>query len=155
MRSLSAPRAGQWMGAGRMSIRFMSIMIDKGGLKVDDRLVKLIKDDIAPGTGVDPEHFWSAFGKMVKENAPKNKALLDMRDRRQQQIDDYHRELRPMEMAEYKKFLTDIGYLLPEGAPFKVETSNVDPEIATIAGPQLVCPVDNPRFILNAANARW
>jgi hypothetical protein len=148
-------RAGQRMGAGCMSIRFMSVMVDKGGLKVDDKLVRLVERDIAPGTGVDPEHFWAAFGKLVLEEAPRNKALLDKRDQLQQTIDDYHAAGKTLEMAEYKKFLSDIGYLVPEGAPFKVGTSNVDPEIGSIAGPQLVCPVDNPRFILNAANARW
>jgi len=155
LRSLAARQAGQWMGAGRMSIRFMSVMVDKGGLKVDDKLVRLVERDIAPGTGVDPEHFWAAFGKLVLEEAPRNKALLDKRDQLQQTIDDYHAAGKTLEMAEYKKFLSDIGYLVPEGAPFKVGTSNVDPEIGSIAGPQLVCPVDNPRFILNAANARW
>ena len=155
MRRLAAPRAGQWHGVGHISIRFMSIMVDKGGLKVDERLVKLVKDEIAPGTGVDPEHFWSGFSKLVLENAPRNRALLDKRDVLQKQIDDYHLAKNPMEMTQYKKFLTDIGYLMPEGAPFQVQTSNVDPEIGAIAGPQLVCPVDNARFILNAANSRW
>ena len=143
------------MGAGHLSVRFLSMMLDKGGLKVDQRLAELVEKEIAPGTGVEPEHFWKAFGKIVIENAPVNKALLDKRDRIQKQLDDYHLAGKSMEMKEYKKFLQEIGYLMPEGAPFKVETSNVDPEIATIAGPQLVCPVDNPRFILNAANARW
>ena len=155
LRRVAAPRAGAWMGSGHIAVRFMSMMVDKGGLKVDERLAKLIKDDIAPGTGVDPEHFWASFGKLVLENAPTNKALLDKRDVIQKKLDEFHTGRKPIEMAEYKQFLTDIGYLLPEGAPFKIETSKVDPEIATIAGPQLVCPVDNPRFILNAANARW
>ena len=155
LRSLSSRRAGQWVGAGHMSIRFMSVMVNKGGLKVDSKLVRLVERDIAPGTGVDPEQFWSGFAKIVAESAPKNKALLDKRDRLQKQIDDYHAAGKTLEMAEYKKFLKDIGYLVPEGAPFKVGTSKTDPEIAAIAGPQLVCPVDNPRFILNAANARW
>ena len=130
-------------------------MIDKGGLKVDECLVDLVQNNIAPGTGVDPEAFWAGFGKLVVENAPRNKALLVQRDEIQRQLDNYHQSGKPLKMPDYKKFLTDISYLLPEGKPFKVETSNVDPEIATIAGPQLVCPVDNPRFILNAANARW
>ena len=110
---------------------------------------------IAPGTGIDADHFWSAFGKLVIENGPKNKALLDKRDAIQAKLDEYHKAGKTLETSEYKKFLVDIGYLVQEGAPFKVGTANVDPEIATIAGPQLVCPVDNPRFILNAANARW
>ena len=71
LRSLAARQAGQWMGAGRMSIRFMSVMVDKGGLKVDDKLVRLVERDIAPGTGVDPEQFWAAFGKLVLEEAPR------------------------------------------------------------------------------------
>ena len=130
-------------------------MVDKGGLKVDERLVKLVQNDIAPGTGVDPEAFWAGFSKLVLENAPRNKALLDQRDDFQQKINAFHTPRGPIMMPEYKKFLSDIGYLLPEGPSFAIETRGVDPEIATIAGPQLVCPVDNARFILNAANARW
>ena len=155
IRRLSAPRAGHWFGAGHVSIRFMSLMVDKGGLKVDERLVKLVQNDIAPGTGVDPEAFWAGFSKLVLENAPRNKALLDKRDDFQQKINAFHTPRGPIMMPEYKKFLSDIGYLLPEGPSFAIETRGVDPEIATIAGPQLVCPVDNARFILNAANARW
>jgi len=130
-------------------------MINKGGLKVDERLVDLVEKNIAPGTGVDPDTFWAGFGKLVLENVARNKELLVKRNEIQKQIDNYHMSGKPLKMPEYKKFLTDISYLLPEGAPFKVETSNVDPEIASVAGPQLVCPVDNPRFILNAANSRW
>lgn len=133
----------------------MSVMIDKGGLKVDECLVDLVQNNIAPGTGVDPEAFWAGFGKLVLENTARNKALLTQRDEIQKKLDNYHLSGKSLKMPEYKKFLTDIGYLLPEGEPFTVETSKVDPEIATIAGPQLVCPVDNPRFILNAANSRW
>ena len=130
-------------------------MINKGGLKVDKRLVDLVQNNLAPGTGVDPEAFWAGFGKLVLENAPRNKALIDKRSAIQKQLNDYHCSGKPLKMPEYRNFLTDISYLLPEGEPFKVETINVDPEISTIAGPQLVCPVDNPRFILNAANSRW
>ena len=81
------------------------MMLDKGGLKVDQRLAELVEKEIAPGTGVEPEHFWKAFGKIVIENAPVNKALLDKRDRIQKQLDDYHLAGKSMEMKEYKKFL--------------------------------------------------
>ena len=108
-------------------------MVDKGGLKVDERLVKLVQNDIAPGTGVDPEAFWDGFSKLVLENAPRNKALLDKRDDFQQKINAFHTPRGPIMMPEYKKFLSDIGYLLPEGPSFAIETRGVDPEIATIA----------------------
>jgi len=134
----------------------MSSRIEIGGLKVDKDLAKLVEDEIAPGTGVDTQKFWAALGGIVKDLGPRNKQLLEKRDEIQKKIDEYHLKTnRIIEMPEYKKFLTEIGYLVPEGPPFKIETKNVDPEIATVAGPQLVCPVDNPRFILNAANARW
>ena len=127
------------------------------GLKIDDKLYHLLRDEIAPGTGVDPEAFWRALGAIVKDLAPKNRMLLDRRDALQAEIDGWHRARkdRPLDRDKYAAFLERIGYLLPEGADFKVTTANVDPEISEIAGAQLVVPLDNARYALNAANARW
>ena len=127
------------------------------GLKIDDKLYHLVHDEIAPGTGVDPEAFWRALGAIVKDLAPKNRMLLDRRDALQAEIDGWHRARkdRPLDRDKYAAFLERIGYLLPEGADFKVTTANVDPEISEIAGAQLVVPLDNARYALNAANARW
>ena len=110
-----------------------------------------------PGTGIDAEAFWAGFDALVNDLAPKNKALLAKRDDLQAKIDAYHTERKgqPHNAAEYKAFLQEIGYLLPEGEAFEATTANVEPEIATMAGPQLVVPVMNARFALNAANARW
>ena len=131
--------------------------VEVGGLKVDRCLYQLIQEEIAPGTGVDGDVFWSELDKIVRDLGKKNRALLERRDALQKQIDEWHlaRKGQPIEMNEYKEFLTGLGYLLPEGEDFRVTTTNVDPEIATIAGPQLVVPVDNARYALNAANARW
>jgi len=135
----------------------MTERLDVGGLKVAKALYDLVKDEIAPGTGVEPDTFWSAFGDMVRELAPRNRALLERRNAIQAQIDAWHREHpeRPISLDAYRAFLIEIGYLVPEGPDFSVSTSNVDPEIAQIAGPQLVVPVSNARYALNAANARW
>src|ERR1051325_4810857 len=130
---------------------------DVAGLKIDDKLYHLVHDEIAPGTGVDPEAFWRALGALVKDLAPKNRMLLDRRAALQAEIDGWHRARkdRPLDRDKYAAFLERIGYLLPEGADFKVTTANVDPEISEIAGAQLVVPLDNARYALNAANARW
>jgi malate synthase len=135
----------------------MTDRVKKGGLRVATVLHELVANRMAPGTGVDPDVFWSEFEKILDDLAPKNKALLARRDELQAKIDAYHRERkgRGHEPADYKKFLVDIGYLEPEGGDFSISTANVDPEIASIAGPQLVVPVMNARFALNAANARW
>ena len=131
--------------------------VEVGGLKVDRCLYQLIQEEIAPGTGVDSDVFWSELGKIVRDLGTKNQALMEKRDTIQKQIDEWHlaREGQPIEMNEYKDFLSEIDYLLPEGEDFRVTTADVDPEISTIAGPQLVVPVDNARYALNAANARW
>jgi malate synthase len=130
--------------------------IDIDGLKIARELHDFVVNDALPGTGVDAAMFWSAFSTIVHDLAPKNRALLAKRDAMQDKIDAWHRENgAPADLEKYTGFLREIGYMLPEGADFSVETSNVDPEIATIAGPQLVVPVMNARFALNAANARW
>ena len=128
-----------------------------GGLRVAKCLHDLIEDEIAPATGVDPEAFWRALADIVRDLGPRNRALLDRRDELQRQIDAWHSERmgQPLDPAEYHAFLESIGYLLPAGDDFRIETANVDDEIALIAGPQLVVPVDNARYALNAANARW
>ena len=135
----------------------MADVVEVGGLKVDQCLYQLVQDEIAPGTGVNGDIVWSEFGKIVRDLGEKNRALLEKRDALQKQIDEWHlaQKGQPIEMEKYKEFLSEIGYLLPEGEDFCVTTTNVDPEIATIAGPQLVVPVDNARYALNAANARW
>lgn len=135
----------------------MTERVQVGGLQVAKVLYDFVNDEALPGTGVSGEAFWEGAGKVFADLAPKNKALLAKRDDLQAQIDAWHRERagKPLDAAEYKSFLQDIGYLLPEPAPFQVATANVDAEIATTAGPQLVVPVLNARFALNASNARW
>jgi malate synthase len=135
----------------------MSNRIEVGGLKVDEELYNLVKDEIAPGTGVDAAGFWESFGKIVQDLEPLNRDLLEKRDSLQQQIDTWHveRKGQAIDGNAYRSFLSEIGYLQNEGDHFEVTTANVDPEVATVAGPQLVVPVDNARYALNAANARW
>ena len=131
--------------------------IERGGLQVNKTLSDFIDGEALPGTGVSPESFWSSFGKLVHDLSPRNRELLAKRDDLQQRIDAWYSENRhqPINLRDYKTFLQKIGYLVPEGGDFTVSTANVDPEISTIAGPQLVVPVTNPRYALNAANARW
>jgi malate synthase len=134
----------------------MTSRIDRNGLSVARELYNLVKDEIIPGSGVDPDDFWAGFARLVADLGPKNRALLEKRARIQTQINDWH-HANPgaINLPAYKQFLRDIGYLVPEGNDFEITTANVDPEIATIAGPQLVVPVSNARYALNAANARW
>ena len=135
----------------------MTDRIQKGGLQVASVLIDLVADNIAPGTGIDPEAFWASFEEIVNELGPKNKALLQKREDLQSQIDAWHLERKGQDhnAEDYKTFLTDIGYLVLEGGEFEIATADVDPEIAEIAGSQLVVPTTNARFALNAANARW
>ncbi len=128
-----------------------------GELKVSKDLHDLVRDEIAPGTEVEPEAFWNSFGAIVRDLGPKNRALLDKRDALQAAIDAWLGERRgqAIDPGEMRGFLLEIGYLVPEGQDFSVTTANVDLEIANLAGPQLVVPVDNARYALNAANARW
>ncbi|MEM7462161.1 MAG: malate synthase G [Pseudomonadota bacterium] len=135
----------------------MSKMTDVEGLKVDSDLYDFITDTAIPGTGINASEFWPAFAKIVGDLAPKNHALLQKREDLQSKIDDWYKAKQDSgySMDEYRQFLSDIGYLVPEGEDFSVTTANVDPEIAEVAGPQLVVPISNARFALNAANARW
>jgi len=135
----------------------MASRVEVGGLRIDERLHRLMRDEIAPGTGVKAEGFWKSLGAIVGDLGPKNRALLAKRDRLQKQIDQWHlaRSDQPFNLEDYTAFLREIGYLLPEGKNFKITTAKVDAEIATIAGAQLVVPLDNARYALNAANARW
>ena len=135
----------------------MTERVQKGDLEIAKVLYDLVANEIAPGTGVEADAFWAAFEQVVADLAPKNKALLAKRDDIQAKIDAWHLERKgqPHNADEYKAFLTELGYLLPEGEDFKVSTDNVDEEIGQIAGPQLVVPVMNARYALNAANARW
>ncbi|WP_165826206.1 malate synthase G [Rhizobium wuzhouense] len=130
--------------------------IETQGLSIDKRLYDFIVNQAIPGTEVEAEAFLAGFSKIVHDLAPKNRALLARRDALQAEIDAWYRKNgAPSDLAAYEGFLRDIGYLLPEGPDFKIETANVDPEISTLAGPQLVVPVMNARYALNAANARW
>jgi len=135
----------------------MTRRVEASGLQIDAQLYDFITDQALPGTGVEPAHFWASFAAMVKEMTPRNRALLKTRDTLQAEIDSYHLERRgqPHDAESYKAFLKNIGYLREEGPDFSVGTANIDPEISTVAGPQLVVPVMNARYALNAANARW
>ena len=126
-------------------------------LKVSEELVSFVDNELLTDTGITPKKFWADFDKIVHELAPKNRELLKIRENLQKEIDNWHIKNRgqTINIEEYKKFLKKIGYLKDEGPDFKIETSNVDEEIANIAGPQLVVPIMNARYTLNAANARW
>ncbi|MHB1304968.1 MAG: malate synthase G [Acidiphilium sp.] len=131
--------------------------IEAGGLRIAPVLHRFIEAEALPGTGLDPTLFWQGFGALVTRHAPRNAALLAERDRLQTAIDEWHRARRgaAIDLAEYQAFLREIGYLKPGPAAFSVAPPRIDAEIATIAGPQLVVPVMNARYALNAANARW
>ena len=135
----------------------MTNRIQQGGLQVAESLHTLVDQQVLPGTGIDSNTFWQRFEAILDELAPQNKALLEKRDDIQAKMDTwYQQNTGPIQdMQSYKAFLTEVGYLVEEGASFDIATSNVDSEIATVAGPQLVVPVNNARFALNAANARW
>ena len=135
----------------------MTTRTDRNGLQVDADLAAFIEGQALPGTGVAADAFWVGFSDLVHQMGPKNRALLGERKAIQAKIDDWHKAQggKALEMEAYTSFLREIGYIVKEGAPFEIETANVDPEIASVAGPQLVVPIMNARFALNAANARW
>ena len=135
----------------------MSERVARGELQVDGALAAFIEDQALPGTGVQAADFWAGFSALVHDLGPENRRLVALRDELQARIDEWHvaRRGQPHDPDAYRNFLTGIGYLLPEGPDFEIETANVDPEIALIPGPQLVVPIMNARYALNAANARW
>ncbi len=135
----------------------MRASVSIGQLKVDKALYDFVNGEVMPDSGVQAQEFWKGFAALVRALAPRNTALLHQRDELQTKIDSWHRQYPGpgFDRARYKAFLSEIGYLVAEGEPFAVSTANVDAEIAQIAGPQLVVPVSNARYALNAANARW
>ena len=130
---------------------------NRGSLSVSTDLEAFLKSEVLPGLDLSEDHFWNSLENIINEFSPRNKELLNVRESMQDQIDAWHlaNPGEEQNLNAYKDFLKDIGYLLPEGEDFKITTENVDPEISSIAGPQLVVPVMNARFALNAANARW
>ena len=135
----------------------MTERVATGNLRVAKVLYDFINNEALPGTDIDPDSFWAGVDKVVTDLGPRNQNLLARRDELQAQIDKWHRQrvIEPIDLESYKQFLADIGYLLPEPGGFAVTTANVDAEITSTAGPQLVVPILNARFALNAANARW
>ncbi|OBJ48758.1 malate synthase G [Mycobacterium asiaticum] len=135
----------------------MTDRVTQGNLRVAQVLYDFVNNEALPGTGIDPDSFWAGVDKVVTDLTPRNQELLAKRDELQAQIDKWHRHrvLEPLDPDAYRQFLTDIGYLLPEPDDFTITTSGVDDEITSTAGPQLVVPVLNARFALNASNARW
>ena len=131
--------------------------IEKYGLQIGSELHDVLVNDALPGSGVDPEVFFAGLADLVAEYGPRNADLLEVRDSMQLAIDDWHRARsgQPLDAEAYRVFLVELGYLVPEGPDFEIDTANVDPEIRSIPGPQLVVPVTNARYALNAANARW
>ena len=132
-------------------------MKEKNGLKINSTLLEFINNEVIPGLNVNREEFWSKFSKVVHDLAPLNKRLIEKRENIQKKIDNWHKENKDKQFSknEYLSFLKSIDYLIEEKDDFNIETLNVDKEISSIAGPQLVVPVDNARYALNAANARW
>ena len=135
----------------------MTERIAEGTLRIAKPLFDFINDEALPGTGIDPGDFWKSFEAILTDLAPRNRALLARRDELQARIDAWHSERRTQDFdpEAYRAFLAEIGYLVPEGGDFAIETTGVDPEIRAVPGPQLVVPVTNARYALNAANARW
>ena len=133
----------------------MTHTLTHSGLSVDTQLADFVKTKLLPGTHLSEQQFWKSFANILQTLTPTNRALLEKRERLQQQIDDYHLKNKSWDSAAYHSFLQEIGYLVKEPENFSIETQNVEPEVALTAGPQLVVPVSNARFALNAANARW
>ena len=132
-------------------------IVDKNGLKISSALFEFINNEAIPGTDIKPDEFWKKFAKVVSDLTPINKDLINQREILQKKIDDWHKlnKGKDFNKQEYVRFLKTISYLVDEKDDFKIETSNIDQEISSIPGPQLVVPVDNARYAINAANARW
>ena len=135
----------------------MTDRVQQGGLQIAKALYELVQNDVLPGLGLQAEAVWASFEEILNDLAPENALLLAVRADFQQKIDDWHEQRagQPHDAVAYKEFLIGMGYLIPEGEDFSITTENVDAEIATMAGPQLVVPINNARYSLNAANARW
>ena len=131
--------------------------INKGNLKVDSRLLEFLNNEALPETEINADNFWSKFDEAVHQLVPINKKLIKTREETQKKIDEWHISKKGIQINknEYIKFLKSINYIVEEKEDFKIDTTNVDQEISSITGPQLVVPVDNARYVLNAANARW
>ena len=127
------------------------------GLSVSKNLFNFINNELLPGTKIKKRFFWKGFNKYIHELAPKNKEYLEIRDKLQNSIDNWNKDKKgeKINLNKYKEFLIKIGYLKKTGSDFIIKTKNIDKEISNVCGPQLVCPISNARFILNAANARW
>ena len=159
------PRMAAYDAAGGLRVHIdiqaevgaMTDRIEAGALQVDKELYDFINDEALPGTGISSEAFWSGLDRVIHDLSPRNRELLATRDELQAKIDAWYQESRGQasDLPGYTAVLREIGYLVSEGGDFTVSTANVDPEISTIAGPQLVVPVTNARYSLNAANARW
>ena len=134
-----------------------SLRVQCAGLSIDGSLDSFVRQEILPGLGMDGDGFWKSLAAILSEMSPKNRELLEKRDRFQSSIDVWHLERKGQShnAENYRSFLNSIGYVVPQGEAFQISTQNVDPEISKIAGPQLVVPLSNARYALNAANARW
>ena len=143
----------RWGFGANMKEKYIKIK----NLSISDKLLNFVNNELLPGTEIKKENFWDGFDKCVHELAPKNKALLEIREKLQSSIDSWHKDKKneKFDNKEYKQFLEKIGYLKKPGPDFKIKTKNVDTEIAKICGPQLVVPIMNARYALNATNARW
>ena len=135
----------------------MSDYVERAGIAVDRALAEFVEREVLAPLSADEDDFWRGFAALLAQFVPRNRALLERREELQQRIDEWHRARRGQthDPAAYRAFLEELGYLVPEPGEFTIGTANVDREIATMAGPQLVVPVLNARFLLNAANARW
>ena len=131
--------------------------IDIENIKIAKPLYDLVEQEIIPETGINTNHFWSSFASIINDLEPNNRSLLNKRTDIQNNINSWHEDqkTKKFDVEEYKAFLKTIGYLAPDAPDFQITTTDVDEEISSIAGPQLVVPVDNARFAINAANARW